>query len=326
MLERGHPCSVINLTGFRQEDHDNIYFPKGPFAVVLLLLRLPSRVIHFHIGGELSLRMLLLAWLCCLLPAKKTVLTFHSGGYPTLPSGKTVHPRTLRGFVFRQFDRLIAVNQALATMMEKQFGASPERIRFIYPHALPARVPEVEFPSAMEQFFATHQPVMLSMGWLEPEYDFPLQIAALGPVLDQHPRAGLLILGEGRLGAQLRDQIAATSYAGNVLMPGDVPHDVSLAAIARADIFLRTTHYDGDSISVREALHLGTPVIATDNRMRPPGVRLMPVGDQAALVEAIGFQLAAGKPIRPANPTVDQDNIRAVHDLFQELIKSSGNG
>src|SRR5438105_8526009 len=40
----------------------------------------------------------------------------------------------------------------------------------------------------------------------------------------------------------------------------------SLRAIADADVLLRTTLYDGDAISVREALYLGTPVVATDNR------------------------------------------------------------
>ena len=39
-------------------------------------------------------------------------------------------------------------------------------------------------------------------------------------------------------------------------------------AMSRITIFLRTTLYDGDSISVREALHLGVPVIASDNGMR----------------------------------------------------------
>jgi glycosyltransferase involved in cell wall biosynthesis len=54
-----------------------------------------------------------------------------------------------------------------------------------------------------------------------------------------------------------------------------------------ADVMLRTTLFDGDAISVHEALYLGTRVIATDNGMRPGGVRLIPNADRNALVRKI---------------------------------------
>ncbi|MCV4567241.1 hypothetical protein OFB72_32285, partial [Escherichia coli] len=53
---------------------------------------------------------------------------------------------------------------------------------------------------------------------------------------------------------------------------GDLPHVITLQMISSANVLLRTTRFDGDAISVREALFLGTPVIATDNGMRPEGV------------------------------------------------------
>ena len=45
-----------------------------------------------------------------------------------------------------------------------------------------------------------------------------------------------------------------------------------MQATARADVTLCTTLYDGDAVSVREGLDLGTPVIATENGMHPVGV------------------------------------------------------
>ena len=51
--------------------------------------------------------------------------------------------------------------------------------------------------------------------------------------------------------------------------------------MADCTILLRTTLYDGDAVSVREALWIGTPVIASDNGMRPEGVRLVPKEDAA---------------------------------------------
>ena len=71
-----------------------------------------------------------------------------------------------------------------------------------------------------------------------------------------------------------------------------------LRAIWDADVFLRTTLYDGDSVAVREALHLGTPVVATDNGMRPEGVRLFPVGNLDALCDRIEQALGRTAPSR----------------------------
>jgi glycogen synthase len=315
---RGIPCRVINMTRFRQPDHDGVFFPKGAVRTLRLILGLPRDVIHLHIGGDLTPRLVLLGLFCSLLPGSRTVLTFHSGGYSESKAGQSTHRGSFRAFVFRRFDRLIAVNAALASLFIERFGASPERVRRIQPHALPGAVPRAGFPGEMEKFFASHQPVMISMGWLEPEYDFALQIRVLGQVRETFPRAGLLLLGEGRLGPDLWAQVAATADAADVLMPGDVPHELALAAIARSDIFLRTTLYDGDSISVREALHYGTPVIASDNGMRPPGVRLIPKEDLRALVEAIREVAAVGRTAASIGKA-DEENIRQICDLYCEI-------
>ena len=81
----------------------------------------------------------------------------------------------------------------------------------------------------------------------------------------------------------------------HILLAGDVPHDVTLRAIEQSDALLRTTLYDGDSICVREALHLGTPVIATDNGMRPLGCDLFPAEDLDGLLDVIEKRLNVGK-------------------------------
>src|SRR5215475_2436122 len=82
LLSRGIPCAVINLTRHRREDCDEIYYPKTSFEALRLLARLRYDILHLHIGGDLTLRLMLLALACSLIPRIKTVLTFHSGGYP----------------------------------------------------------------------------------------------------------------------------------------------------------------------------------------------------------------------------------------------------
>src|SRR5262249_42539427 len=155
----------------------------------------------------------------------------------------------------------------------------------IYPHSLPAMSQDsAVLPADLESFFAGHEPVLITVGLLEPEYDLPLQIESMGQIRERFPRAGLIIVGSGSLEAELRTQIQASPHGSHVLLCGDVPHASTLQAIARSAALLRTTLYDGDSVAVREALHLATPVIATDNGMRPEGVRLIPIHNADALV------------------------------------------
>jgi glycosyltransferase involved in cell wall biosynthesis len=84
------------------------------------------------------------------------------------------------------------------------------------------------------------------------------------------------------------------------------------------DALLRTTLYDGDSVSVREALYLGTPVIATDNGMRPAGVRLIPISNRERLTDAVSDVVAGGQPRKPMADD-GQENLRAVERLYMEL-------
>ena len=50
--------------------------------------------------------------------------------------------------------------------------------------------------------------------------------------------------------------------------------EYALPAIARAAVFLRPTRTDGDAVSIREAIALGVPVVASDAAPRPAGVRV----------------------------------------------------
>ena len=335
LRERGHPCAVINLTRHRRAEADDVYYPRSAPEVFKLLARLPYDVVHYHLGGNVTPRLLGLCLACCLMPRRRAVLTFHSGGYPLSAAGQRARRWSFAGLVFRRFDRIIAVNHSIVEMF-RRFGVPAHKIRLIEPHTLAVAPRETVLPEALRSFCATHAPVLLTVGLLEPEYDLALQIEALRRVREKFPRAGLVVIGSGSIEEDLRAQVAQKSYAEHVLLCGDVAHEATLRAIAECDIFLRTTLYDGDSISVREALHAGAPVIATDNGMRPEGVRLIPKSDESALVEAIAECLServdapcggktgdAGRA-RVGERQVEMEkadrNVAAVFELYRELL------
>ena len=319
LRKNGIPCSVINITRHRRPEADEVYYPESAWQLVGLLRRLPYDILHLHIGGMLSRRLLSLALVCASMPGRKSVLTFHSGGYPSTPEGQAMGPASLAGFVLRRFDALIGVNSEIMKFFAK-LQVSPERAHLIYPHAfLDEENQAPDLPEPLQAFFDQHSPVMLSVGLLEPEYDLPLQIEVLGHVREKVPNAGLVMIGSGSLEAELRGKIASKPYAEHMLLSGDVPHATTMQAIGRTDVMLRTTLYDGDAVSVREALHLGTPVIASDNGMRPDGVHLIPKSNLQALEQAIADVLANPRSSRKAQAP-DESNLQAVLDVYTKLL------
>lgn len=317
LLKNGIPCSVINITRHRKPDADGVYYPEGPAQLVQLLARLDYDLIHLHIGGMLSNRLLALSLVCARWPRKKSVMTFHSGGFPSTPEGQALSPPSFAGLVLRSFDGIIGVNEEIIRFLQRM-GVRPERARLISPFAFLGGS-GAELPPSLAEFFATHDPVLTSVGLLEPEYDLPLQISALTPIRKKFPQAGLLLIGSGSLESGLRERIGASPSAAHILLAGDVPHAATMEAMVRSRVMLRTTLYDGDALSVREALRLGTSVIASDNGMRPEGVRLIPKADLGALVSAIELELQ--NPAAPKTASAgDEGNIKAVFEFYRELL------
>jgi len=135
LRSRGETAMVANITRHRRPSGDGIHYPKSALALIWLLMRSRASVIHLHIGGNLSTRLVLLCLVCTLVPRAKTVVTFHSGGYAGSEAGRAARPGTLRGFVLRRVDAIIAVNQEIVKLM-RRFGVNEHRIVHIAPHAV----------------------------------------------------------------------------------------------------------------------------------------------------------------------------------------------
>jgi glycosyltransferase involved in cell wall biosynthesis len=327
LQRRRDRCFAINLTGHRQPDREGLFFPRSSLAVLRLIARLQPDILHLHIGGHLPWRLLALGVVCSLWPGAKAVLTFHSGGYPTSPEGRRLTRRSLKARVLQRFDRVIAVNDEIRSFFLR-CGIAADRVSVVSPY-VGAQPHPGPLPETLERFLASHSPRLVTIGLLEPEYDLDLQIDVIGGLLDRYPRCGLVILGSGRLETALRDRLNRTPWRDHVLLYGDLAHDMALAVLGRAHVFLRTTRFDGDALSVREALALGVPVVATRTALRPAGAHLVDVGDpigvDAAVRACLSERTVATAPTAPSTivPFAREgttDNIAAVARLYDEVL------
>lgn len=139
-------------------------------------------------------------------------------------------------------------------------------------------------------------PVLLAIGRLVPQKDFGTLIRTMAR-LPTVPAARLVVLGEGPDRAQLVGLIRDLGLGDRVALPGFCADPGAM--LRAADLFLSTSRYEGFGNAIAEALLAGTRVVATDCPFGPAEILdggrygwLVPVGDEAAMAEAITAALA----------------------------------
>ena len=80
----------------------------------------------------------------------------------------------------------------------------------------------------------------------------------------QHPEIRLLMLGNGPLAPKLRTIFSRGGVSEFVHFPGQISQETLPEYYRAADLYISTSHSDGTSISMLEALASGTPVLLSD--------------------------------------------------------------
>ena len=316
LIAAGHRCSIIVTSRSASiESEPDVYYPRSSFALIALLRTLQFDVLHLHIGGDVTTRVLALALACSIFGRGRSVLTLHSGGFAVSVEADAARPGSFAGRVFRRFSRIIAVNEKLADVF-RRFGAT--QIEVIPPSALKPPDTRVSVPAKLAAFRASRSPLLVSVGGLGQEYDPLLQIEAMKEIVTSLTNAGLMIVGGGSMSNEVEAVVAASGCSNAIMLAGNVEHEVTLHLMRDADIVLRTTLFDGDAISVREALFLGAPVIATDTGDRPNGVYLIGIGDKNGLVRNV-LKIIASPQSERDERLADNTNIASVVKLYEEL-------
>jgi glycosyltransferase involved in cell wall biosynthesis len=161
----------------------------------------------------------------------------------------------------RAADLVVTTSRGVADDLVQSFGVSPDRV-----HVVPNPVDlHAIAAAAQEPLDAGHAalwtpPVIVAAGRLADAKNYGLLIEALS-VLRQRTPARLFILGQGDREPALRKLIEARGL-------GEVVHLLGFQSnpwkyIARADVFVLTSRYEGFGNVLVEAMACGVPVVAT---------------------------------------------------------------
>ncbi len=217
----------------------------------------------------------------------------------TLESGRTDHIDLMRR-VFEAAPRVVTVSRGVAETVSVVVGVPQSRIAVIYN---PAVAPELVRQRAEAEpdhlwFRDGGPPVVLGVGRLVPQKDFPALIEAFRRVLAERP-CRLVILGEGPMRHDLEERVSALGLEDSVSLPGWVENPY--AFMARAALFVLPSRHEGFPGALVEALACGCPAVSTDCPAGPSEILedpdlLAPVGDPEALARVMLRALA-----RPAD-------------------------
>lgn len=199
--------------------------------------------------------------------------------------------------LYPRADRIIANSSGVLKDLQTAFGIRPERLALIYNPTVTEDCAERARAPVDHAWLddAADVPVILGIGRLAWQKDFPLLLRAFAQ-LRRERRCRLLIIGEGEDRPALEAEVRRLGIGEDVDLPGFV--DDALPYLARADLFVLSSRYEGLSNVLIEALAVGTPVVATDCPSGSAEILddggygpLVPVGDSRGLARAMAGQL-----------------------------------
>lgn len=214
--------------------------------------------------------------------------------------GKPAWQRWLRTqpmrWVYPRVDRVVAVSTGVAEDTVRLTGLPASRVVVVRnPVITPDMADKAAEPVEHPWFADKTCPLILGAGRLTRQKDFDTLIQAFGQVRARR-ECRLMVLGEGKLRGDLERRVRELGLETSVALPGHVRNPY--AHLAKADLFVLSSRWEGSCNVLTEAMALGTPVVSTDcpsgsaeilggGRYGP----LVPVGDVDQLTDAMLYAL-----------------------------------
>lgn len=244
----------------------------------------------------------------------------NSSRRPLPDGGGLTQPGLPDRLKYRDADFITAVSAELAEEVRDLGVTAPVTV---VPNGVDtARVRSLAAQPFDHPFLDRGGPVLVSVGRLTRQKGFDLAIRALGLV----PEARLLIVGSGHE-AELRRLAAQNDVADRVAFLGFQANP--FAVMARCDLYVSASRWEGASNALLEALACGLPLVATD---APTGNgeilsqgrygTLAPLENPAGLAEAIHTELANKRDSDAQRAAADALDIGRCLDRWVALLSA----
>ena len=276
------------------------------------------------------------------LPGPKiaTLLAYHflSESPPIIPVVHTFvryrrRRRRRSRYLFANAAHCVGVSQRASESLVDAIGLPTENITTIYNPVVTPDLANKATEQPNHPWFLDHgAPIILAVGRLEEQKDHPTLIRAFARLAGLRP-CRLVILGRGSKQHELEALAKDLTVADRVSFAGWT--DNPFAFMAQASLFVLSSRWEGLPTVLVEALACGCPCVSTDCPSGPAEILLngdlgplVPVGDDAALAEAMGRVLDDPPDRRllqqrAAYFSADRA-VAAYEELITSVVQSSG--
>jgi glycosyltransferase involved in cell wall biosynthesis len=221
-------------------------------------------------------------------------------------------------------DAIVAVSKGVAEDLKTLTGLPKDRIHTIYnPVILPDLLERSQEPIDHPWFKPGEPPVILGVGRLEAQKDFPTLIRAFARIRQVLP-ARLMIIGWGPDRPKLESLIQELGIEADVDLPGFIGNPVPY--MTKASVFALSSAWEGLPTVLIEAMAVGVPVVSTNCESGPDEILnhgqygvLVPVGDDQILADAI-LKVLAGQ-LKPVSPEwLEQFTLKSATQCYLDLL------
>lgn len=224
-------------------------------------------------------------WLGALGTRAKTVLTEHGRFYPDRYRYKALLFNVIAA---RLSEALVSISEATREALVKYEFMPRSRIRVIYNGIRPlthsedaVRELRADFGIPEEAFIAG------TVARLDPVKNQVMMLEAFSAFLQQHPDSWLLMVGDGPDRDLLEERARMLGIDRQTIFTGFVNEPVNHLALM--DVFLLSSHTEGTSMTLLEAMSLGVPSIVTRVGGNPEIIQHMNNGLLVSPDDAVGF-------------------------------------
>lgn len=325
---------VLYNTGPEPLEHEKVVNIGWSLArVIQVMLGSRHRLVHMH-TGRWWVRVLLSH--LARLGGKRMIFTAHSYAFcQEFTQGNRLR-RWLVKRSLRQAAAIIAVNQLIREELLR-LGLAADQVEVIPAFLPPAReLSAAALPDPVREFCRGKTPILVANGAYvlnagRDVYGLRTLKELTLSLLPHYPDLGVVLylreggnFHEGHF-ADLQREAGQSPLSQHLLCYRS--RDEFYPIYARADLFLRPTLTDGDAISIREALHYGVPVVASNPVERPAGTILYEVERFPDLVEKVQTALAHLAELKhdlKSGPVAD--NAARIAALYEKILARDGRG
>jgi len=306
LLERSDVAATLyEQTGKSDPENRVVPFSSSPLRFVKFLMTFEEEVVHFHFNNHRALA--IAGQLLHFRKGKKTILTVHSERLVRWYDEKGWLYRKMMSSCFRRADHLICVSQPIANFMNERLGIDKSKLSVIPAYLPPTQAEKSEhhIPNEVSEFISGREKMIGTHGWFgyfvngDHVYGFDHIARLAQEISDSGRNIAMYTVISGNYEDAHRDKIKALqeNLSDNWMI---IESPFSCAALyEKTDLFIRPTVTDGDSVSIRECISAGVPVLASDAVPRPKQCQLYKSRDYPQLSKS--FWSLLGQSETPAS-------------------------